>query len=135
MAQRFKAHLANYTDITVSIDGVFFEDGTFVGPDTTNFFAQGQAVVAAKRDLLQQISDQLQRKKQPMEIYKTLEEVAARAAPTLDANSTHDDYYDQFKKMYADEILRMRATQGDEKALKSATKPLGLRWLNLKKQN
>jgi hypothetical protein len=31
----------------------------------------------------------------------------------------------QFKKMYADEILRMRATQGDEKALKSATNLLG----------
>jgi hypothetical protein len=91
MAQRFKAHLANYTDITVSIDGVFFEDGTFVGPDTTNFFAQAQAVVAAKRDLPQQISDQLQSKKQPMEIYKTLEEVTARAAATLDANSTQDD--------------------------------------------
>ena len=29
-----------FSKVTIAVDGVFFDDGTFVGPDTTGFFIQ-----------------------------------------------------------------------------------------------
>ena len=49
--------LAQATDLTVSIDGLFFDDGTFIGPNTTGFFERMQAIVNAKLDLVRDITE------------------------------------------------------------------------------
>lgn len=47
----YRHKLDNGSEIFISLSGAFFEDGLFVGVDTTNFFDLVNAHVKAKRDL------------------------------------------------------------------------------------
>lgn len=135
LLERFKNEAAEYTDVTASIDAAFFDDGTFVGPDTSNFFSQTKAAIDAKQNLLEQIADDVSSKKRTHgEIYKVLEEAAGQAPQYLDAESTTSDYYNYFKGMYANEILRMKTIYGDDKALEFAVFPLRRGWPKLNKK-
>jgi len=42
--------------------------------------------------------------------------------------------YNYFRKIYAQELINVRARQGDEKALAFASSPLRKQWVNLRKQ-
>ena len=53
LRDRAMEQFGKYSDVTVSIDGAFFDDGTFVGPNTTGFFEEIAAQVKARRDLLE----------------------------------------------------------------------------------
>ena len=135
LLQRFSNEVQEYAAITVSIDGAFFDDGTFVGPDMTGFFDQSKAAIDGKRSLLEKIDNDLSNKNRtPAEIYRDLEEIASQAAQRLDSESSPADYHKYFKAMYANEILRMKSIHGDEKALVVAVGPLGKPWLELKKK-
>jgi hypothetical protein len=135
LLQRFSNEAQQYTAITVSIDGAFFDDGTFVGPDTSDFFNQTRAAIDGKRSLLEKIGNDLSNENRTRaEIYTDLEEIATQAAQRLDAESSPADYHQYFKAMYANEILRMKGIHGDEKALALAMLPLGRPWLELRKK-
>lgn len=56
--------------VTVSIDGVFFEDGTFVGEDKTGFFEEIKAYVDAEYDLATEISVANKQGKTPNDIFE-----------------------------------------------------------------
>ena len=57
-----------------------FHDGTFVGPDTTNFFSQTKAVIDAKRHLLEEIADDVTVKnRERIDIYRQLKETTDQA--------------------------------------------------------
>lgn len=137
LLERFKKQAADYTDVTVSIDAAFFDDGTFVGPDTTNFFSQTKAAIDAKYNLLEEIADDVTTKKRAHgEIYKHLEQTVGQAPENLDAKSTEADYYNHFKAMYANEVLSMKTIYGEDKALDFAVLPLHRGWPKLiKKQD
>ncbi|HEU4833053.1 MAG TPA: hypothetical protein VFS90_01510 [Pyrinomonadaceae bacterium] len=136
LMQRFSQEAEKYTAITVSIDGAFFADGTFVGPDTSNFFNQTKAAIAGRRSLLETIGNDLSNANRTRaEIFKDLEEIATQGPEKLDSESTPDDYHRSFKAMYANEILRMKGIYGDEKALDLAVRPLNRPWLELRKND
>lgn len=56
LRQRLASKLAKATDITVTLDGAAFDDGTFVGTNIA-FFQQLQAMVNAKVDLLREVAE------------------------------------------------------------------------------
>lgn len=119
---------AKYSDVTVSIDGAFFEDGTFVGPDTTGFFDEMEAQVNAKRDLLTEVAGRAADSTEPKEqIFQYLESVADQSVNSLNPKSTPEDHYRYYRKFYAQRILRSRQRMGEEEtiteALSSRSKP------------
>lgn len=62
-----KAHqLSESVKITVSVDGVLFVDGTFVGPDTRGFFQSLKAQVEARSEVLTDIARALNGDSQAM---------------------------------------------------------------------
>jgi len=133
--QRFSTQAAQYAEITVSIDGAFFDDGTFVGPDTSNFFAQTKAVIDARRDLLNEIAIGLSNPAMTTDsLYGHIEETATQQSEPIDSDSTPTDYYNYFKKFYASDILQTKKLHGQDKALAMAVHPINKRWARLRKK-
>jgi hypothetical protein len=84
----------------VSIDAAFFDDGTFVGPDTSNFFAQTKAVVSAKRDFLNELAAEVGNSGKTTDSFdQRLQQIATQSIESLDSSSTPTDYYNFFKKL------------------------------------
>lgn len=135
LLRRYGAELAKYTDITVSIDGVFFDDGTFAGDDTTGFFNMVRAEVDARRDLLNDVAlglSQLHKSKD--EVFRYVETVANQPEVDIVSNATPTQFYNFYKKRYATELLRLRRSVGDDKALAVSLNPLKKVWLKLEKR-
>ena len=132
--QRYSAELSKYSDLTVSIDGAFFDDGTFVGPDTAGFFDETKAQISAKYDLLNEIARGLSKGKSKDEIFKDLVDTANQPEVRLNSKSAAADYYNYYKRHSADEILRSRNFVGDEKALAIALIPTKKPWRVLRKK-
>jgi len=123
--------LRGYAEMRVSVDGVFFDDGTFVGPDTTQFFNKVQANIDAKRDLLEEISFAVEHGLRMSKIFKNVQEVAS--SPDVISFTTQADYYNLHKKRYAEEVLRMRSVLGDNRAIAQALRSLTRPWPRLRK--
>ena len=101
------------TDLTVSLDGVVFDDGTFVGSNVM-FFQQLQAAVNAKVDLLREIALASQQGR----VDQALESITAKSLEPDVVFATQfsaDDYYRYFRKIYAAEITNMNSAYGKEK--------------------
>lgn len=133
--QRFRAQAAKYAEITVSLDGAFFDDGTFVGPDTCNFFNQTKSVIDARRDLLNEIAGGLSNSTMTRDaLYRRLQETASQPTEFIDSGSTPTDYYNYFKKFYASNILQTTKLHGEDKALAMAVHPINKPWAKLNKK-
>lgn len=131
LADIITAELQTCTSITVSLDGVFFEDGTFVGPDTTEFFVTVEASVNARRDLMQEIAFAVERKRSMDAIFDYINEVASSLPPSQKMNK--GDIYNLFKKSYAEEMLRMKAATSSQKAVEMALQQSRKAGLELRK--
>lgn len=105
--------LAEATDLTVSLDGVFFEDGSFVGPNTTGFFETMQAIVNAKLDLLREVANAKERGTED----EALESITAKSLETDSMPTsapTAEDTYKYYTKLFALEISGMKSVHGKD---------------------
>lgn len=134
LLQRF-AQAAEYAEITVSIDGAFFDDGVFVGPDTSNFFAQTKAAIDARHDLLSEIAISLPNSAITTDsLYRRIQVTAAQTSEPVDSESTPTDYYNYFKKFYASDLLQTTKLHGQEKTLAMAVQSINKPWARLRKK-
>lgn len=129
---RVLPELTQFTSITVSLDGAFFDDGTFVGPDSSEFFAKVEAMRNGRRDALLAIVNDKKEGKSDIEVFKHVEELAAAKVNT-NARPTAADYYSSFRKDAAAELLRMRKAEGDAKTLGRVHQKLQKPWPELRK--
>lgn len=127
------AELQTYTAITVSLDAVVFDDGTFAGPDTSGFLGAVRAEIDARYDLLREMQMGLQGNKKADDIFAAVEAAAAQPAVDIGPESTPPDYYQYFRKRYAEEFLGYRQSMGSERALRQALRQLDKEWTKLKK--
>lgn len=128
---RILTQLQKFVSISVSLDGVFFEDGSFVGPDTTEFFAQTQAKRDGRRDAFLEIVNEKKSGKTDAEIFKSVEKMSNEK---INARATTPaDFYKTFKKNAADEILKAKAVEGEARSLARAESRLKKPWPELKK--
>lgn len=135
LLRRYGAELSKYSDVTFEIDGAFFDDGSFVGPDTTGLFGRTKALIGAQYDVLTEITRGLSKPgKTKVDVFKDLEATAGQPEITLNSKSTFDDHYKYYKRRYANEILRSRTFVGDEKALRLALRPMKKPWRVLQKK-
>lgn len=135
LLRRYSVESTKYSDVTFAIDGAFFDDGTFVGPDTAGFFEETKAQISAQYDVLNEIMRGLSKPgKTKEDVLKDLEATAGQPEVALDSKSTPDDHYRYYKRRYAGEILRSRRFVGDEKALALALRPMKKPWRILQKK-
>jgi hypothetical protein len=135
LLQRFSAQVSKFSEITISIDAAFFEDGTFVGPDTTSFFNQTKAVIDAKRDFLNELAAGLSNPGNARDsIYRHVQQTASQTVEPIDSSSTPTDYYNYFKKLSASEFLQSKDIQGEDKAIAMALRPINKPWTRLRKK-
>jgi hypothetical protein len=109
---------------------VFFSDGTFAGPDTTNFFDAVEACVAASRDLVDEIAFASRRGQSSEGISNYVDEVANTPYPSR--KLVPGDFYTIYKKTHAQEFLRIKARTGQGLSDLAARQGNG-RWLKLRK--
>jgi hypothetical protein len=131
--RKLTERLRQYASITVSVDGVFFDDGTFIGPNSTHFFEMVEASRNARRDLFRGVGLEINKGRHLDEIFKSLEELARQSEVKLNQDSTSADFYSHYKKRVAEEVLHMRQTAGDERTKEFMMEPLRKQWIELKK--
>lgn len=117
-------NLAQYSKVNVSLDGVFFDDGAFVGPDITGFYGKVDALIRANHDLRDELETGKKSGKSADEVFTRVTEEANKPKVRIGRNSTADNHYNYFKSLAAKELMEMRDVSGNEKALEHALRPL-----------
>ena len=73
--------------MTVTLDGGFFDDGTFIGPDTNDFFAKVKTQIDVRYEILQGVQSDLKSGKDPAAVFKGLEQMRDRERQLSGGNS------------------------------------------------
>jgi hypothetical protein len=109
--------LSHTVGVTVTLDGAFFEDGTFVGPNTSGFFERTTMQIDAKNHMIQEILRRLNQGDRPADVMKYL---SAKADTLGEANSPAgrsakpEEIYKYEEKRFLDDALGIRAFAGDD---------------------
>ena len=106
--------LKNKNEVVILLDGVFFEDGLFVGSDTTNFFNMVDTHVKAKRDIVSLVSDNLKNSVSINTLDKTLKIKSETKLKDSYNILNSEDQYDYSTKMFATYFLKLRQRLGKE---------------------
>lgn len=124
--------LAEYISITVTLDGAFFDDGTFVGSDT-QFFAKVEAMRNARRDLFRELERDIQQAKTNDDLIRHIERIAHSPKVELNSSSLPTEYYGSFRHDAAAELLRIRNSEGVEKVVERVQREVRKSWPELRK--
>lgn len=125
--------LKGAVSITASLDCAVFDDGTSVGPDTSDFFSQVDGQVQAKKDLLRAIHSQYFSGKPPGEILDAVGALASQPEENL-SNNSPGSYYRYYRRQFAGEIAAIRKYEKDDvRTIMRALQPLRKKWKELKK--
>lgn len=109
--------LKNANEVLILLDGAFFDDGLYVGSDTTNFFNVVDAHVRATRDVISSISKILGDSAQENKILKTLQEKGeSRLKKSRDLSNPEEQYEDSIR-IVATYLSKLKQISG-EKGLK-----------------
>jgi hypothetical protein len=134
LANRVIEDLNQLVSITVYLDGAFFDDGTFVGPDESQFFSKVKAQVDARHDLYEQIHDMFSSKKSPERILKYVANFANMPRRPLGGDASPSQFYDFFRTFYAQELSRIWKISGEEAASSFVKVVISKPWASLRKR-
>lgn len=107
--------------LTVSLDGAFFSDGTFVGPDTDNTFVEVQSYVEAKADLRRLVENGRREGKNTTEVLDQIRTAFDNVNVAPSERPAPADLKAVFMKMHVDDLQRMRKALGDESSAEKIT--------------
>jgi len=114
--------LEHTVSVTVSIDGAFFEDGTFVGPNTTSFFERTSTKLDARNNMLEEILRRLNQGDTPADVMKYLKaksDSLSESKPPPGRKAKSEEIYKYQEKKFLDDALGMgEATGNDEQAVR-----------------
>lgn len=119
--------------VTISLDGVFFDDGTFLGPDTTAFFNEVESQMDARHEILSKVEADLKSGVRVEDIFRKLEQIAGQPMPELPELPSRGEYLSFFKILFAKDILGMKNVFGTEKAIDDVHQQLSKPWVKLRK--
>lgn len=118
--------------VTVIADGIFFDDGTFIGPDTSGFFTEVKSQMDARYEILREVQNELKSGKQTDEIFNGLEKIRDRKTAKLGESPT-SDVRSYFRNMFARDVLGKKEHWGADKAIEDVQQQLSKPWVNLRK--
>ncbi len=103
------SELSQYTRITVSLDGAFFDDGSFIGPNTTDFFSHVKAQLDARQDIVREIELGLKSGKLVDEILGPYEALVREQAKHPGRDASPAEHYNFYKQTFVTEPLAVKA--------------------------
>lgn len=109
--------LSHTVGVTVTLDGAFFEDGTFVGPNTSGFFERTSMQIDAKNHMIQEVLRRLNQGDTPADVMKYLSAKAdtlGEANPPAGHRAKPEEIYKYEEKRFLDDALGIRAFAGDD---------------------
>ena len=121
------------TSMTVTADGIFFDDGTFIGPDTTGFFTAVKSQMDARYEILRGVQNELKAGKKAGEIFRGLERIRDQEDVKLGDRPTADEFRSYFRNMFARDVLGKKELWGADKAIEDVQLQLSKPWVNLRK--
>ncbi|HEY0462171.1 MAG TPA: hypothetical protein VGC97_23760 [Pyrinomonadaceae bacterium] len=102
--------LSGYADFSVSLDGIFFSDGTFVGDDQNFFFDTLRGDIEARKDILTTLAEAKSSGKANADILDDIlvktANVSANLAELRAVNVTREQVYDLSYKNYLKNVSR-----------------------------
>jgi hypothetical protein len=111
--------------ISVTLDGAFFEDGSFIGPDQSKFFDEFRAEVSARQNVMAYIvnnaSEGLDQVAAELQLMVSVDKFGFIHPLGLGASSDLSKFR---KSRYAAAFLNIRKKRGDEAALGWAKRQL-----------
>lgn len=119
--------------VTAIADGIFFDDGTFIGPDTTDFFTEVKVQMDARHALLSEIRDDLKAGKKFDEVFRGLEAIRDQPGVELGESPSADEFNAYFRRLFAQDVLGKRELWGAAKALEDVHLQLSRPWVQLRK--
>lgn len=129
---KLSEQLNQATDVTMVIDGALFDDGTYAGPNSEDFFLQIKAYITAKRDLLEMMNSASINKENISNIFSEVGRTANQPIKPPIPTSVFDDFYNYYKKIHAEEVIGMRQViNNDSKTLRICLNPLHKNWNKL----
>ena len=102
-------------EMTITLDGIFFDDGRFFGPDTIGFFTNVDTHVAMRREMFQKVLTEVKSGKTPTEVFRGLEQIAS--SQSTEPPGETEVSRAELRKLFARDVLGMRNTWGVEKAI------------------
>lgn len=118
--------------MTVTLDGIFFDDGTFIGPDTTNFFANIKTQMDVRYEIFEGVRNELKSGKTPDEVFRGLEQIRDRERHDS-GGETIDELRSYYRNLFARDVLGRKETWGTEKAIEEVHQLLSKPWVKLRK--
>lgn len=123
----------DFSKVTISVDGLFFDDGAFLGADTTNFFDEVQSQMDARYEVLNEVERGLQSGAKFEDIQRKLEQMASQPSSELGTSPSRIEYMNCFRVLFAKDVLGMKAIYGAEKAIEDVHQQLSKPWVPLRK--
>jgi hypothetical protein len=124
--QRSPGKIFRFTDFS---GWRLFDDGTFVGPDTTGFFNEAEYEIDARYEILNQVGEDLKSGVRVEDVFTKLEQIAGQVMPELPELPSRAEYLNFFRGIFAKNILGMKHLYGTERAIEDVhqqlSKPLG----------
>lgn len=124
--------LEGCASVTVIADGIFFDDGTFIGPDTT-LFTEVKSQMEARYEILQGVQNDLRAGKSADEIFRGLERIRDQESVELGENPTSDEFRTYFRNLFAQDLLGKKELWGADRALEEVLLLLSRPWVSLRK--
>lgn len=129
-----KERIGSIISVTVSVDGAYFSDGTFIGPDTGNLFAETQGYLDAQRELGLLVRQHIQQKHNPSELFDKIKAIADEPDEVLGSSPTPAEYKTFLLKFEARNLLKIRVKGGERSAIEHTQQPLAKTWAKLQKK-
>lgn len=125
--------LKGCASVTVIADGIFFDDGRFIGPDTSGFFTEVKSQMEARYEILRGVQNELESGKRTDEIFKGLERIRDQEGAKLGELPTADEFRSYFRNLFAKDLLGQKEVWGADKAIENVQMQLSKPWVNLRK--
>jgi hypothetical protein len=113
--------LRGIKSVTLSIDAVVFNDGTFVGDNKTFFYESTEGMIKAHADFIKFVKDRQQAGKTPNDIWNEFTSDVQERVDYLPVNTPQEAYEQSYKIHFnqkKQDIQRRRAIVGDEVLIK-----------------
>lgn len=129
-----KENIESTIAVTISVDSVYFKDGTFVGPDTGGLLSETQGYIDAERDLATLAQQYIDEKRGPSELFDKIKLIADAPDPLFNSSPTETDFKGLFLKIHARNLLRVREKTGESRAINNLQRSINRKWVKLQKK-
>jgi hypothetical protein len=116
--------------ITISLDGVVFADGRYVGPDETRAYSKALAVTQDERGLMTEVVSRYRSNQSDADITSWLTAIANTSSQTA-SSILSVDLRQVHQRQMAQMLLDQHAKRGSDKVLAIASKRIGVQDLTI----